>query len=577
MFHFFKTVSRNPLRWFVLRGLAAFAAIALGTSLRSGINFTEPAFYYELHFMPVLILWGIAFAALCLIRSDIPVYCLLVFGGLLYCCVCAVDAKDWAFSLALCAALFVLLWFFELPRLPSFYKTKLLWIILAALICFYTLYVGGLCCVNYRRYHTPCYDFGLFAQMFYYMKETGRCLITCERDRLLSHFAVHFSPIYYLYLPVYSVFPSPETLLILQPLTVAGGAVPLALLCRKKGLSDTAALGFSICFLMYPAFMGGCFWYLHENCFLSPLLLWLVYFFEKRKTVPIVLFAALTLAVKEDAAVYVAATALYFLFAHKNYKSSISVLLLSVVYFVTVTRLIGVYGDGIMDKSRYGVYMFDNKGLFSVIETVFLNPAFALKQIFAKEKMLFILQMLVPLCFLPVPIKKPARLLLFVPLILVNLMTPYVYQYHIGYQYTFGSGALLLYLSVLNYADLGKHRSKALFCAVLFCAVLFCGGFASKTDALRLYRSQKQQRTSIDTALSLIPPDAEVAASTFLLANLSQRDVIWELESTKQKAQYIAMDLRFDKDRTIEPYVLEGYAPLYYDAGVVAVLYKNEE
>ena len=37
---------------------------------------------------------------------------------------------------------------------------------------------------------SPTYDFGIFSQMYYYMKETGLPFTTCERDGLLSHFEV---------------------------------------------------------------------------------------------------------------------------------------------------------------------------------------------------------------------------------------------------------------------------------------------------------------------------------------------------------------------------------------------------
>ena len=38
---------------------------------------------------------------------------------------------------------------------------------------------------------------------------TGLPDVSCERDVLMSHFAVHISPIYYLLLPFYALFPSP--------------------------------------------------------------------------------------------------------------------------------------------------------------------------------------------------------------------------------------------------------------------------------------------------------------------------------------------------------------------------------
>ena len=56
---------------------------------------------------------------------------------------------------------------------------------------------------------------------------TGLPVTTCERDRVLSHFAVHVSPIYYLFLPFYALFPSPVTLEVLQALLLAFGCAAI--------------------------------------------------------------------------------------------------------------------------------------------------------------------------------------------------------------------------------------------------------------------------------------------------------------------------------------------------------------
>ena len=55
-------------------------------------------------------------------------------------------------------------------------------------------------------------------------------------------------------------------------------------------------------YALFPAISTGCFYDIHENCFLAPLLLWLFYFFEKEKWIPMYISALLVLAVKEDAA-----------------------------------------------------------------------------------------------------------------------------------------------------------------------------------------------------------------------------------------------------------------------------------
>lgn len=62
---------------------------------------------------------------------------------------------------------------------------------------------------------------------------------------------------------------------------------------------------------LYPAYSGGTSYDIHENCFLTPLLLWLFYGIDRKNAVVTAIAAILTLMVKEDAAVYVAVIALW--------------------------------------------------------------------------------------------------------------------------------------------------------------------------------------------------------------------------------------------------------------------------
>ena len=86
---------------------------------------------------------------------------------------------------------------------------------------------------RYKIYGASTFDFGIFAQMYEYMAKTGLPLTTCERGQLLSHFYIHFSPIYYLFLPIYMIFRTPITLIVIQSIMVFGAVIPLLLLCKK--------------------------------------------------------------------------------------------------------------------------------------------------------------------------------------------------------------------------------------------------------------------------------------------------------------------------------------------------------
>ncbi len=571
-----KKLKSLKMKDFVYRFLSAFLFLSELTYFFASGYFTDFSFYDGMSF------WGFLFAAviltglLFLVRNEKIIRALFLCCATVYTVLSAVYVQDYYVSFGLCLLICAAVYFTETTDLYFEISNKVLWTVALLFMMFYIVHTAVFTSMHYINYGTPCFDFGLFAQMFHSMKETGQCLTTCERDKLLSHFAVHFSPIYYLILPFYMLIPSPVTLLVAQAVIVGVGIIPLVLLCKHYKISNTATMLFAVCYALYPAFTGGCSYYLHENCFLPTLLLWLFYFLEKGNAPGSVVFALLTLCVKEDAAVYVAVVALYFLISKKQPRLGASLFALSVVAFILITKLMGMFGEGVMSDSRYGDYIYDEGGLFTVIKSVIQNPLFALAHVFKPEKFLFILQMLVPLCFLPLCMKKPFKLILWIPFLLVNLMTNYRYQFDIGYQYIFGSGTLLLYLAVSNYAELDEKKpGKILLCAALCTVILFSGGELSRSFYVDKFIEDKPQRTVMAEAIALIPEDATVSASTFLVANMSKRDAIYELERTKHDSEYIALDLREGKNVTDpSPYLTGNYETLFWKEDVIAIFKK---
>ncbi len=568
------------MRQYILRAVLALATLLTLVYLAADVPLTSKEFYSDAQLFTVLLFASLLFLLLLLVSSDRAVGIALLGVLLLWFYAAAAESADYylAFGLTAVIAAVVFLADVRLPRLAL--SRKWLWATVAVLGVGMTLFIGVLTALRYREYWTPTYDFGIFAQMFHYMKETGQCLTTCERDGLLSHFAVHFSPIYYLLLPLYALIPTPETLLVAQGLIVASGLIPLVLLCRRLSLSRAATLGFAVLYTCYPALLEANFFYLHENCFLAPCLLWLLYCMERGDLWPSLGVAGLTLLIKEDAAVYVAVIGLYFLAARKKPKNGLLVLLVAVAYFLAVTRLMGIFGEGVMSDSRYGDYIYDGGGLFTVIKAVLQNPLYAIRQIFRAEKVTFLLQMLLPLAFLPLAFRRPERLLLLIPLLLVNLMTSYVYQFDIAFQYVYGSGAILLYLAVANFAELREGlRGRALLLALLAAILIFGAGPAQRFGFVESYAASEKQRDAMGEALALIPEDADVAATTFLVTNLSARRVVYELETTvhASEVEYIVIDRRYDTDAYFRVY--EGDPTLeriFYEPGLVAIYQRIE-
>ena len=84
-----------------------------------------------------------------------------------------------------------------------------------------------------------------------------------------------------------------------------------------------------------------------------------------------------------------------------------------------------------------------------------------------------------------------------IPFLLINLMTSYHNQYDIVFQYGFGSVVLLIYLSVINY--------------------VFFGLYYHRLDYREKYEKNACEHEVIDAALEVIPKDASVVSSIFLL------------------------------------------------------------
>ena len=415
-----------------------------------------------------------------------------------------------------------------------------IWITVGLSAVFF-LFVSAWTVGRVYSFSSPTFDFGIFSQMFYNMKVSGLPTTTLERDGQLSHFAVHVSPIYYLLLPFYRLAPTPATLQVLQAAVITSAVIPLWKIGKLHGLTGVQRMSMCAVLLLYPAFSGGTSYDIHENCFLTPLILWLFYGIGKRNTAITAVAALLTLMVKEDAAVYVAVVALWLVVKTalrfkksdvQNLVTGIVLLAVSLVWFFLVTGYLAKSGDGVMTY-RYKNFMYDGShSLISVIKSVILSPMKAIYECVDAEKLYFIAMTLLPLLGLPLLTRRYERYILLIPYILVNLMSDYPYQHDIFFQYTFGSTAFLMHLTVVNLADLKRNRQRmfalaaaAIVSAACFGAVVVPKAMKYPVQAIRYYDEYQQLRDTLNT----IPDDASVAATTFYTAHLSQREVLYDI------------------------------------------------
>lgn len=509
------------------------------------------------------------------------------------------------FATVLCGVLAWLFFSFKeiFPDNPlAFLKGKGLYICVGVVSAAAVAAVSAGCLLRNANYASSNFDLGLFAQMFESMATDFTQNTTLERNELVSHFTVHFSPIYYLLLPFYLPFRSVEFLIIAQSVIVASAVIPLLMLCKHWRYSEKTTFFISVVFLTYVAMVFPCFYDFHENAFLPPILLWLFYFLEKKSLYGALIFTLLSICVKEDVGLYVVIIALYFLIdkkepsikfkneknpikrascyirSNKGQAISICVLLLGIAGFLFATGFVNSFGEDIK-VGRYQIFLAEGEdSIANVVVNVIKNPIYFLNTLIDEKKFLFIIQMLLPLGFVPLRTKRIKDYILLLPMVLVNLATDYTYQYNVGFQYVFASGACLVFLFAKNLRYAKKPSKTAFFCAMASVLVTFSTIGATYIHHMNKYKLYAEEREATDRILSEIDEDAVVISTTYLTPHLVRCDELYMYPADSVDADVVVLDTYTQHFPEYEEILTKYLAMDYYiykSEGWATILYKN--
>jgi uncharacterized membrane protein len=239
-------------------------------------------------------------------------------------------------------------------------------------------------------------DFGIFVQTiasgfpaYHNMEEGG------------NHFGVHFSPVYALFQPLMD--PAQTVLPLLVAPAIAGALVgPGMFYLARRLMSPGLALGVAFVALLYPALAGLIFGDPFENVFAPAATVWLLYGFEARKPAVIALAAIAALAVKEDQALFVAATGLFMAWRYRsepgNRRNGLIVAAASVATFALYFGVLRPAAGG----HWTGSYFYDWK-----------HATLDVAPITSPIRLTYVIEVLLPLLFLP--LRTPLALLALPP------------------------------------------------------------------------------------------------------------------------------------------------------------------
>jgi len=450
-------------------------------------------------------------------------------------------------------------------------------------VILYVVYLSIVVAYKVKTFDGSTFDIGIFSQMFHRMSTDLTAITTLERDRFLSHFAVHISPIFYLLLPFYKFLPHVETLEVLQIWVVFSAVIPLRLLLKRLNFSKSINSLIIAWFVLIPVMTTAGGYHLHENCFLVPLIIWLFYFISSEQKWKILLVTLLLLFVKEDAFIYVVSIGLYFLFQKRFSLSSqtkkwiiLVDFILPVLYFALGLYLLNTYGEGGM-VSRFEPYLLEGEnGILSVLKNLILHPTYVFSKLLIARKLGYLFFVLAPLVFLPLVQRTWSNYLLSLPLIVINLLPDWPYQYDIGFQYSYGSQTLLFIMALLALEDLKEHKfiKEKTTLAMVTVGIIMSGTLLHHfthnwSFNIGYYFEHKEKFDTMRYTLESLPEEASVVTEGGYTPALRNHQYLYDIfyhndKKADDSIDYIVIPREQKGNNKVYDPIIESYESLGY-------------
>ena len=394
------------------------------------------------------------------------------------------------------------------------------------LAALYAVLFSILSILRHLTFHTQTFDLGVFEQAFWY---TLRGRFMYNNFEGINHFAAHFSPIYLLLLPFYSLMPGPAILLILQAAALGSSVIPLYWLTQRR-CGQAAAIFVSISFLLFPSLHWLNLYDFHQVAFAVPAFLWALERLDRGRRVAAAACLALAAATVEGMILMTAALGVYLaIFVKPSRRFGLAVAAAALTYFWLVG---GVFMPSLGgDVNRFLKERFPPElggSLPGFARTIVQRPQLVLATVSQPEKLLYLGKLFSPLAGLPL-VAWP-QLTLLLPGLAQNLLANYPPQFSGQFQYDAMLIPFIFFAAIAAWARVRRWPNARIFPSVVLGASLAAFLWWSPLG-LRAYPWAQFRFDDRAAALArirdAIPPDAAVALPTSLVPHLTHREGVW--------------------------------------------------
>jgi len=492
-------------------------------------------------------------------------------------------------------------------RVEKVLARKVLWIdisflIVVFMVCLYTAVFSHFTVLKHFIFKTYAWDLGIFNQALWTTIKYHK-LFYCTPEIFInpsgSFLGTHFSPILFIILPVYNLYPSPEILLILQSFILALGALPLYKFSLHVLDSRMMSIVFVLLYLLYPPLHGVNWFDFHVQAFLPLFFLSSMYFLEKKNWKMYFLFMVLSLSCEEHVAFIVAFIGLFIILKSrkqlnealraKNFRDHVFLIPVATVLLAVIWYLMTLWiRDAFFPVNPAFISAFKASAYWSILGVqdpvlipfyIILYPQRAISALQYEflTKIGYLLILFGPLALLS--FNKAEYLLPTLPWFVYSLFSNYQPYYVIYNQYPAYVIAFVFISALHSFAHKFSFyaRARGLLMILLFSIVAYF--IASPTSGLvnQFYDMgigpSSQHELFIHKILSYVPVNASILTQNNIFPHVSSRinayavpvDVLWSANPSECEkfvsnllfdVEYVLVDIKTDLSASIKIFKL---------------------
>ena len=491
-------------------------------------------------------------------------------------------------------------------------------LLLGLAITTYILVFGFLTWNQQTNFGTFGFDMGIYDQGIWLLSRFENPFITVRGLPYFGHHA-NFSTI--LLVPFYWLGAGPRFLYITETVLLAAGAIPLWLIGRHLLQNSWIALIPAISFLLYPSLEWINWWHFHPDALIITPLLFAWWFAYIERWRPFFVAVILALLAKEDAAIAISAMGVLiairaffphdesserkgiepghksrliqlFIFAtkKKSFIAGVCTTTLGIAWWLICTKLIIPYLNDGTAPFYTGLFPGFGDSPLEVLKTIFLNPSSLINAASTPEHITYYLKMFSPTAFLA--LFSPSTLIAG-PQLLVNAISAHGYTHDFRYHYNSIVIVGIFLGTIETIYWIGRRWVVAKFTLplVVLISSITSNIYWSPSPFGESYNSgiwvqPNEKHTAIRAALDLIPADAAVTTSYYIVPHLTHRKLIFEFPNPFRVANwgisgengwdpadvdYLLIDTRHTGEDT------ELYENLTSDTGPFQVIYSVDK